>query len=127
VIQDELVKIWEETRQTVFMITQDVDEAILLSDRIFLMSNGPHARIAESVQVSLPRPRSRASVFQEPGYGALRNYLVDFLVNRSAAAAPAANGEPHPIDPIRENPVPGRQTADDGRELTSTQPLDTLV
>ena len=68
VIQDELVKIWEETRQTVFMITHDVDEAILLSDRIFLMSNGPNARIAESVKVDIPHPRARATIFQNPAY-----------------------------------------------------------
>lgn len=102
VIQDELIKIWQASQQTVFMITHDVDEAILLSDRIFLMSNGPHARIAESIEVKLPRPRTRATVFQEPGYNALRNYLVDFLVNRSGEAGPQANGEPHYINPIEE-------------------------
>ncbi len=71
-IQDELVKIWEETRQTVFMITHDVDEAILLSDRIFLMSNGPNARIAESVKVDIPTrgpgpPSSRIRLITKPG------------------------------------------------------------
>ena len=88
VIQDELVKIWEETRQTVFMITHDVDEAILLSDRIFLMSNGPNARIAESVKVDIPHPRARATIFQNPAYHKTRDYLVDFLVNRSGSALP---------------------------------------
>lgn len=83
VIQDELVKVWSETRQTVFMITHDVDEAILLADRIFLMSNGPNARIAEMVQVDIPRPRLRTTIFQDPKYYQTRNYLVDFLINRS--------------------------------------------
>lgn len=99
VIQDELVKIWQDTQQTVFMITHDVDEAILLSDRIFLMSNGPHARIAESVKVNIPRPRSRATIFQDPAYTQVRNYLVDFLVNRSGTAGPQADGSPHIVDP----------------------------
>lgn len=99
VIQDELNKIWEETHQTVFMITHDVDEAILLSDRIFLMSNGPHARIAESVKVAIARPRSRAHIFQDPAYTCIRNYLVDYLVNRSATAKPDENGDPHQVDP----------------------------
>lgn len=99
VIQDELVKIWEETQQTVFMITHDVDEAILLSDRIFLMSNGPHARIAESVKVNLPRPRSRSSIFHDPAYHRTRNYLVDFLVNRSGSARPDESGQPRIVDP----------------------------
>lgn len=104
VIQEELVKIWSETQQTVFMITHDVDEAILLSDRIFLMSNGPHARIAESVAVSLPRPRSRANIFQNPAYHTLRDYLVDFLVNRSSQALPEADGSPRIVDPAAGSP-----------------------
>ena len=101
VIQDELVKIWEETHQTVFMITHDVDEAILLSDRIFLMSNGPRARIAESIRVNIERPRSRANIFKDPAFYTVRNYLVDFLVNRSGDARPAADGRPREVDPAK--------------------------
>ncbi len=93
VIQDELVKVWAETRQTVFMITHDVDEAILLADRIFLMSNGPDARIAEMVQVDIPRPRQRNTIFNDPRYYATRNYLVDFLINRSGGDHPGADDE----------------------------------
>lgn len=85
VIQDELVKICDKTQQTVFMITHDVDEAILLSDRILLMSNGPNASVAESVVVDIPKPRKRGAIINDPGYYKLRNYLVDFLVNRSDA------------------------------------------
>lgn len=106
VIQDELVKIWEETHQTVFMITHDVDEAILLSDRIFLMSNGPQARIAESVRVNIPRPRSRATIFQNPAYHTLRDYLVDFLVNHSGEALPQADGTPREVDPTSGSGLP---------------------
>jgi nitrate/nitrite transport system ATP-binding protein len=84
VIQDELMKICQQTHQTVFMITHDVDESILLSDRVLLMSNGPMARIAESVTVDIPRPRSRGKVIEDPMYYKTRNYLVDFLINRSA-------------------------------------------
>jgi nitrate/nitrite transport system ATP-binding protein len=84
VIQDELMKICQQTQQTVFMITHDVDEAILLSDRVLLMSNGPNARIAESVEVNIPRPRSRGKVIEDPMYYKIRNYLVDFLINHSA-------------------------------------------
>ena len=68
VIQDELLKICAETQQTVFMITHDVDEAILLSDKIMLMSNGPHARIAEIVNNTLPRPRERSAIHKHPHY-----------------------------------------------------------
>ncbi len=82
-IQDELIKIWTETRKTVFMITHDVDEAILLSDRIFLMTNGPQARIAEAVVVDIPRPRERGEIIHQPGYYDIRNHIIDFLVKRS--------------------------------------------
>ena len=83
IIQDELLKIWSKTEQTVFMITHDVDEAILLSDRIFLMTNGPKARVAESVVIDIPRPRDRTTIVHHPNYYKIRNHLVDFLVKRS--------------------------------------------
>lgn len=92
-IQEELIKIWEETHQTVFMITHDVDEAILLSDRILLMTNGPHARVAESVTVSIPRPRNRTDIIHHPAYYKVRNHLVDFLVNRSKELSGSAGGD----------------------------------
>jgi nitrate/nitrite transport system ATP-binding protein len=86
-IQDELLRICAQTHQTVFMITHDVDEAILLSDRILLMSNGPQARVAEIVRNTLPRSadggRQRATLHHDPRYYPVRNHLVDFLVARS--------------------------------------------
>jgi nitrate/nitrite transport system ATP-binding protein len=82
-IQDELLRICGQTRQTVFMITHDVDEAILLADRILLMSNGPQARVAEIVKNTMPRDRTRATLHHQPQYYPLRNHLVDFLVTRS--------------------------------------------
>jgi nitrate/nitrite transport system ATP-binding protein len=98
IIQEELIKIWEETHQTVFMITHDVDEAILLSDRILLMTNGPQARIAESVKVSIPRPRNRTDIIHHPGYYKIRNHLVDFLVNRSRELSGSASGSVAPTN-----------------------------
>jgi nitrate/nitrite transport system ATP-binding protein len=82
-IQDELMSIVRETKQTVFMITHDVDEAVLLADKILLMSNGPQARVAEIVRNTLPRDRQRATLHHDPQYYPLRNHLVDFLVTRS--------------------------------------------
>jgi nitrate/nitrite transport system ATP-binding protein len=91
-IQDELMTIVRQTQQTVFMITHDVDEAILLADRILLMSNGADTAagyvpggIAEEVVNPLPRTRSRAGLHHLDGYYALRNHIVDFLVTRAAA------------------------------------------
>lgn len=83
-IQDELRRICRETGQTVFMITHDVDEAILLADRILLMSNGPRARVAEIVENTLPANRARSELHKVPGFYRLRNHLVDFLVSRAA-------------------------------------------
>ncbi|WP_457393249.1 ABC transporter ATP-binding protein [Roseateles sp. P5_E1] len=83
-IQDELLKICAATRQTVFMITHDVDEAILLADRILLMANGPQARVAEIVVNTMSRDRQRASLHHDPQFYRIRNHLVDFLVERSA-------------------------------------------
>jgi len=82
-IQDELLKIWGGTEQTVFMITHDIDEAILLADRILLMTNGPYARVAESVEITIPRPRNRTEIVDHPNYYPLRNHLVQFLGKRS--------------------------------------------
>ncbi len=110
-IQDELLKICAETHQTVFMITHDVDEAILLADRILLMSNGPQARVAEIVKNPMPRDRQRATLHHDPHYYPLRNHLVDFLVSRSkdlshgrapakpVEVSPGADPEPHPTVP----------------------------
>ena len=91
-IQDELMTIVRQTRQTVFMITHDVDEAILLADRILLMRNGADTDaghvpggIAEEVRNPLPRARTRAGLHHLPGYYELRNHIVDFLVSRAVA------------------------------------------
>ena len=92
-IQDELVAICAETRQTVFMITHDVDEALLLADRILLMTNGPEARIGEVVANTLPRTRTRHQMHHHPSYYGLRNHLLDFLVNRSGSVPPRRSSD----------------------------------
>ena len=101
VIQEELIQMWNTTRNTVFMVTHDVDEAILLSDRILLMTNGPAARIAEIVDVTIPRPRSRASIIEHPQYYKIRNHIIHFLVRHAShgsdgegAAEELANSDP---------------------------------
>ncbi|MCV6598055.1 MAG: ABC transporter ATP-binding protein [Mangrovicoccus sp.] len=86
-IQEELLKIWSKTEQTVFMITHDIDEAILLADRILLMTNGPFARVAEAVEITIPRPRNRTEIVDHPNYYAIRNHLVHFLGHRSKELA----------------------------------------
>ena len=82
-LQDEVRRICQETGQTVFMITHDVDEAIYLADKVVLMTNGPGAVLAEIVENPLPRERSRNDVHKHPLYYAARNHIIDFLVTRS--------------------------------------------
>jgi nitrate/nitrite transport system ATP-binding protein len=92
-IQDELLAICAQTHQTVFMITHDVDEALLLADRILLMTNGPEARVAEIVVNTLPRKRTRQEIHHHPHYYLIRNHLVDFLMHRSRAIQEGSAGE----------------------------------
>ncbi|WP_333671371.1 ABC transporter ATP-binding protein [Elioraea tepidiphila] len=88
-LQEEVNRIVAETKLTAFMITHDVDEAILLADRILLMTNGPEAKIAEVIVNTLPRPRTRHDIHHLPGYYELRNHIVDFLIDRSRRLAGA--------------------------------------
>jgi nitrate/nitrite transport system ATP-binding protein len=86
-LQDEVARLVAEAKQTAFMITHDVDEAILLADRILLMTNGPDARLAEVVLNTLPKPRNRANLHKLPGYHALRDHILEFLITRSRTLA----------------------------------------
>ena len=113
-IQDELLRIVQATHQTVFMITHDVDEAILLADKILLMSNGPRAFIAEEVRNTLPRDRTRHTLHHDPQYYRIRNHLVDFLIHRSKALASAgADRTLKVVSPglTAEEGVPSREPA----------------
>lgn len=82
-IQDELVRMWDKAGATVCMVTHDVDEAILLSDRIALMTNGPHARIALIIDVNIPRPRTREQLIESEEYKALRTQILRFLIEHN--------------------------------------------
>jgi len=92
VLQEEVLRICAETKQTVFMITHDVDEAILLADKIILMTNGPRAKIAEIVVNTMPRSRTRHDLHKHPHYYRIRNHLIDFLVDRSKMFSSSAAG-----------------------------------
>lgn len=83
-LQDELIKIVEQTHSTVVMVTHDVDEAILLSDRIVMMTNGPAARIGEVLNVDIPRPRDRLEMTKSAAYAACRRRLLEFLYLKQA-------------------------------------------
>jgi nitrate/nitrite transport system ATP-binding protein len=89
-LQDELLKIVERMQSTVIMVTHDVDEAVLLSDRIVMMTNGPAATIGEIAIVDLPRPRDRVALAGDPAYMRCRKQVMDFLYTRHARPAAVA-------------------------------------
>lgn len=82
-LHDVLLAAWREDRKTALMVTHDVDEALFLSDRIVMMTNGPEARVGEILQVPFERPRDRTAVMEHPDYYALRERLLGFLEQQS--------------------------------------------
>jgi nitrate/nitrite transport system ATP-binding protein len=89
-LQDELLEIVARTESTVVMVTHDVDEAVLLSDKIVMMTNGPAATIGEVLSVDLPRPRNRVALANSPQYLHYRKAVIDFLYTRQAHVEKAA-------------------------------------
>ena len=89
-LQDELLRIVAQTESTVVMVTHDVDEAVLLSDRIVMMTNGPAATIGEIVDVRLPRPRERVALAHDALYNEYRTRVLEFLYHRQVRPAKEA-------------------------------------
>jgi nitrate/nitrite transport system ATP-binding protein len=111
-IQDELLRLWGNSGQTVFMITHDVDEAIYLADRVLLMSTGPYAQVEESVSIDIPRPRDRRTLVRHPRYYEIRNHLVDFLTS-DAATSNASRSQSPDKQPSAAPITDGETTTDD--------------
>ncbi|MCB2008799.1 MAG: ATP-binding cassette domain-containing protein, partial [Rhodoferax sp.] len=80
-LQQVLMEVWSRSQVTAMMVTHDVDEAILLADRVVMMTNGPRAKIGRILDVPLPRPRSREALVAHPQYYALREELIGFLAD----------------------------------------------
>lgn len=78
-LQEVLMEVWTRTKVTAVMVTHDVDEAILVADRVVMMTNGPQARVGKILPIDLPRPRSRAMLLAHPQYYELRESLIGFL------------------------------------------------
>jgi nitrate/nitrite transport system ATP-binding protein len=78
-LQELLMEVWARTRVTTVCVTHDVDEAILLADRVVMMTNGPNARVGKVMEVRLPRPRTRQALLEHPDYYKYRQELLDFL------------------------------------------------
>jgi nitrate/nitrite transport system ATP-binding protein len=112
VLQDEIARIWEQSKKTVVLITNDVDEALLLADRIIPLSVGPAATFGPSVAVPIPRPRDRKTMNHDARFKAVRNQVIEYLLgpgrrrgaaDRAAAPVALANAsEPAPAPPNTE-------------------------
>ena len=106
-LQDEVSRIWEASHKTIVLITNDVDEGILLADRIVPLSMGPGATLGPEIRVTVPRPRDRKALNHDAGFKAVRNQVIEYLVgpgrhrterrpapSRTAAATAAAQTVP---------------------------------
>ncbi len=92
-LQEVLMEVWSRTKVTAVCVTHDVDEAILLADRVVMMTNGPRATIGRILDVTLPRPRTRKTLLEHPDYYRYRAEVLDFLAEYEHGRNPAAKAE----------------------------------
>ncbi len=96
-LQEVLMEVWSRTKVTAICVTHDVDEAILLADRVVMMTNGPQATIGKIVNVDLPRPRTRKALLEHPDYYKYRQDVLDFLEEYEHGAKPKSKAAAKPI------------------------------
>ncbi len=101
-LQEVLMEVWQRTQVTAACVTHDVDEAILLADRVIMMTNGPNARIGKVMEVNLPRPRSRKQLLEHPDYYRYRGEVLQFLEDYEGGANPPPPGESKVEEPEQD-------------------------
>lgn len=101
-LQQVLIELWRRDKKTALMVTHDVDEALFLSDRIVMMTNGPAAEVGDVLEVKFPRPRERKAVMEHPDYYKLREHLIEFLEVHAHRRTPVSK-------PAEENAQPSRE------------------
>lgn len=94
-LQDEIERIWEQDKKTVLLITNDVDEGLLLADRIIPLSAGPAATLGPAVKIDIPRPRNRKALNHDPQFRHVRSQVIDFLLGSKVKPRPVS----HPVKP----------------------------
>ena len=104
-LQEVLMEVWSRTKVTAICVTHDVDEAILLADRVVMMTNGPRATIGKITKVDLPRPRTRKALLEHPDYYAYRQEVLDFLEEYEHGATPKPKVESQDDDPEPMKPA----------------------
>jgi len=111
-LQQVLIELWRKDKKTALMVTHDVDEALFLSDRIVMMTNGPEAEVGDILEVKFPRPRERKAVMEHPDYYRLREHLIEFLEVHAHRNKPEPTARPGPKMPgAKMNRPPARKTA----------------
>jgi nitrate/nitrite transport system ATP-binding protein len=105
-LQEVLMDVWKRTQVTAMCVTHDVDEAILLADRVIMMTNGPHATVGKIMEVDLPRPRTRKQLLEHPRYYELRAELLTFLEEYEHG-----DPEPEPSSDTKKSDASGQEAA----------------
>ncbi|MDB6025328.1 MAG: cmpD 3 [Verrucomicrobiales bacterium] len=108
-LQQVLIELWRKDKKTALMVTHDVDEALFLSDRIVMMTNGPAAEVGDVLKVNFPRPRHRKEVMEHPDYYRLRERLIGFLEEHAHKGKPSTEPSQKSLPP--EKPAPKRISA----------------
>jgi nitrate/nitrite transport system ATP-binding protein len=108
-LQEVLLDLWQKDQKTALMVTHDVDEALFLSDRVVMMTNGPAATVGEILEVKFPRPRSRKQLLEDPEYYRLREQLIGFLEERSHLRPAHSSNLPHAPSPPAPTSPPSRR------------------
>jgi nitrate/nitrite transport system ATP-binding protein len=108
-LQQVLIELWRKDKKTALMVTHDVDEALFLSDRIVMMTDGPEAEVGDILEVKFPRPRERKAVMEHPDYYKLREHLIEFLevhAHKKKHASAQSSATPKPTSPkLDKTPV----------------------
>jgi len=110
-LHEVLLTLWRENKKTLLMVTHDVDEALFLSDRVVMMTNGPRATVGEILEVPFARPRDRAKVLEDPEYYVLRERLIGFLEDHARVGATSktpserTSAAPVVVDETASNPT----------------------
>lgn len=111
-LQQVLIDLWNRDHKTAVMVTHDVDEALFLSDRIVMMTNGPEAEVGEILEVNFARPRDRKKVMEHPDYYVLRERIITFLEDRAHAKNSSGNSK----NDLPDNDVQGAASSLSGKQ-----------
>lgn len=121
-LQQVLIELWRRDKKTALMVTHDVDEALFLSDRIVMMTDGPEAEVGDILEVNFPRPRERKAVMEHPDYYKLREHLIEFLEvhahkNKKGHVAPPAKPPTAAPSEPSEAPAPAPEPVETAAHL----------